>query len=187
MGGNDRLACRQVFISASSRSAKWAAKLAEHLRQRGITPWLDLEQLQPGDVWRQRTEQALRDCQYVITVFDSDENVDAAQRRVLTEVLNAIWDDRDKRLIPVLLRDARLPEFMQTAVPATGVQAVRIAEPRTDLDEAATKLAEMVSHDKASRPSRFGEFIRPAKANRREQARRLSYISGVADVLKSDR
>ena len=176
----------QVFISSSSRSAKLAAKLAEHLRQHGISPWLDLEELRPGDLWRHKMEDALRNCKYVVTIFDSNENVDAGQRRVLTEVLNAIWDDDGKRLIPVLLRDAKLPDFMHMAGPEAGVQAIRIAEPRTGLDEAARKLADLVRDDKTLRDSGIGESIRPAKRNLRDYERRLSYINGVADALKSD-
>ncbi len=175
----------QVFISSSERSRTLARTLADALRERGIAPWVDTDELLPGDDWRRRTEEALRQSKYVVTLFDSSGVVSPFERRTLTEVVNAMWQDDSKRLIPILLRDASLPDFMHTTVEPDGVQAIRVRDPRVEWRDAVDRVASIICEDNSLVDVDLGEVIRPAKGSRTAQAKRLSYIEGVAERLKS--
>lgn len=175
----------QVFISSSVRSKKWAEKLAEELRQSGASPWLDVQGLLPGTDWQRVTEEALHASKYVVTLFDSPGDIDPLQRRTISEVLNAMWQDDRKRLIPILLRDARLPDFMHSAVSHTGVHAIRVTDPRVEWKDAVAKLVTLIHEDKNLVDTKLGEVIQRGKRHKKDWAQRLSYIEGVAESLKS--
>jgi hypothetical protein len=175
----------QVFISSSVRSKKWAEKLAEELRGTGISSWLDTAALLPGTHWRQTMEEMLHASKYVVTLFDSSGDVDPVQRRTITEVLNAMWEEGGKRLIPILLRDARLPDFMHSAVSQAGVHAIRVSDPRVEWKDASTKVANLIREDKNLANVDLGEVIQLGEKHKQDQAQRLSYIEAFAQSLKS--
>ena len=103
-----------VFISYNSEDHDSVVELAMLLKRRGLSVWIDIWELQPGQPWVQGLEHAIRSCQSAIVAVGRSgmgpwQNVE--MRSALMLIVN------DKRpLIPVLLPDApnrvELPIFL---------------------------------------------------------------------------
>jgi hypothetical protein len=169
-----------VFISHSKRSEKYAEQLAAALRDNGFSPWLDTARIEPGQNWGEQIETALRSSHYIILLCDGPQEVDPWQRRTMSEVLNVMWEDKGKRLIPVLLRDAELPRFLHNAAKEGEVQAIRVKNPQKEWSRAVEDLVQVLKKEKQVGDIDLSESISPDENIESEQEERLSYIGGVA-------
>jgi hypothetical protein len=59
----------QIFISYSSRDKDWAEAFAKSLRSKGLTVWLDQDQIRVGDSINDAIERGLRESSYVLSVL----------------------------------------------------------------------------------------------------------------------
>src|SRR5262245_52149108 len=104
-----------VFLSHSSADSIGARAVAQLLRNAGVTVWLDLEKLRPGDRWSPALEAALKDSTHFVVLVGET----GVQRWVDREVRYAL--DRNTRnpnyrLIPLLAPGAKegtLPLFLK--------------------------------------------------------------------------
>ncbi|MCX6628192.1 MAG: TIR domain-containing protein [Candidatus Solibacter sp.] len=103
-----------VFLSYNSRDEVWTKRLKERLAAQGLRVWLDRDQIRPGDLFVEALGNGLKTSRAVVLIC-SPESV--GSRWVMTEYNRALvsMNDADEppRIIPVLLRDAQLPEFLQ--------------------------------------------------------------------------
>ena len=60
MTANDATLPVQVFISYAREDRAMARRLYADLQQAGVAPWLDVENLLPGQRWRIMINQAIR-------------------------------------------------------------------------------------------------------------------------------
>jgi CRP-like cAMP-binding protein len=93
----------QVFLSYARADAEFATRLVEDLRERGINVWYD-RQITGGNTWYEEIQKALDDCEMMIVVL-SPRSMES--RNVADE-----WHyylDENKRLVPVLYEDCRIP------------------------------------------------------------------------------
>jgi TIR domain len=101
-----------VFISHSSEDSVAARAIAESLRQRGINPWVDHEQIGPGDSILGRIEEGILDCD-VILVLISESFVKSRWCRAEYEPLLIREIESGRTLvIPVRLDDAEIPALL---------------------------------------------------------------------------
>lgn len=61
----------QVFICYAREDQKMARRLYDDLKRAGVTPWIDCEDLLPGQKWRLMINQALKNSAYVIVLLSS--------------------------------------------------------------------------------------------------------------------
>jgi MinD-like ATPase involved in chromosome partitioning or flagellar assembly len=90
-------------------------EIAHQLRDRGLNPWFDEEQLIPGDVWQDTFERVINQVGSV-AIFMGSNGIDRSQRIELT-VLLAEFSKRGLPIIPVLLPSADLsllPDFLSS-------------------------------------------------------------------------
>ncbi len=100
-----------VFLSHKSEDHTWVKTLKEALERRGVTVWLDQDEIRPGDRFVWALEQGLEASGAVVLVITpeslkSDWVADEYSRAL------ALANDGQLQLIPVLLRDAKLPGFL---------------------------------------------------------------------------
>jgi len=114
----------KVFISHSSKDAKFVRRLATDLRaHEGIDAWLDRWEINPGDKIPDRIEEALREADVFILVLSPDSVsspwVEYERQAWLTMQIDDEKRAREesrppaRRLIPVLYRDCQKPVFLQ--------------------------------------------------------------------------
>jgi hypothetical protein len=104
-----------VFLSHSSADKPWVIKLKDDLLHYGVSVWLDKDEIRPGDLFGKALEQALDSSQAVALVV-SPEAINSGW--VEEEYYRALSLAKDKQtpvqIIPVILRDAELPGFLQS-------------------------------------------------------------------------
>jgi len=119
-----------LFISYHREDREWASKLAAALHERGVEAWLDMNELKPGEEWRDSVLRALEDSPSVVFLISRG----AARSNYLAVELGMALAE-GKRIIPVLDEGVPLDEipgpirrrqYLQKAAPE--VIADKIAE-----------------------------------------------------------
>ena len=116
-----------MFISYSSADKPWARDLARALKQRGVSVWLDEEQLKPGENLFARIRDGLERSQNIVFLVGPGA---ARSNYVALELGMALGSARSKskRIIPVVARDVtsddipgpiRVKRYLERHDPAT--------------------------------------------------------------------
>jgi hypothetical protein len=94
-----------VFVSYKRNTAnrRFVNKMTEYLTEAGFDSWIDTEELQAGEDWREAIDQAIREALAVIVVLTPDA---VASQYVTYEWAFALGVGKD--VIPILYRDAPL-------------------------------------------------------------------------------
>ncbi|MDX2216701.1 MAG: toll/interleukin-1 receptor domain-containing protein [Oculatellaceae cyanobacterium bins.114] len=109
---NQRLICFKfgAFLSYNRKDKKRVEKIAEQLYQQGVAVWMDVNELQPGEVWQQRLEEFIEsDIFRTAVVFISKNNIGPWQRReidafIRKDISTQSRLNKNYPIIPVILR-----------------------------------------------------------------------------------
>ena len=96
-----------VFLAHSSLDKPFVKGVAESLKQRGLKPWLDEEQIAPGAFFQDVIEGAISKVR-TAAVFIGRTGIGRIQRMEIRVLLSACADN-EVRVIPVLLPGAEFP------------------------------------------------------------------------------
>ena len=102
----------RVFISYAREDRTMAQRLYNDLKQAGVKPWLDVEDLRPGQRWKDMINQAIRNSSYIITLLSSHSiSKRGFVQKELKKALDMVEElpPEDVLLIPVRL-DACEPQ-----------------------------------------------------------------------------
>ena len=129
-----------IFISHPQQgvSPEWPRRLARALQERGLTVWLDEDQIKPGEDWGHEILEGLERSSNVVFVVGAGANESNAVGLELGMVLAA-----GKRIIPVV--DADLPQE-EIPGPLKFRQPFKKDDPRIVAEEIAEALAVPQSH-----------------------------------------
>ncbi len=94
-----------VFLSYNSKDRIRAMKFARRLRRRGVVPWLDVEQMKPGDVWIDVLEKVLDSVRCTLVLI-SRTKYGPWQRIEVKKVLYSAVKRKGRLVIPVILQGA---------------------------------------------------------------------------------
>ena len=155
-----------VFISHSRASAPEVRKLADALRAHGLSTWWDGESLTAGQDWGETIKDALAASRAIVFVIEPGREPGRELRNEWSEALEAAWAQPGKRLIPLLLADAKVPPFLQDW------PALRIGEP-DDWARAGSVLAKALRTGAALRDEADPADKEAAKAESRRRRREL--------------
>ncbi len=101
-----------VFLSHNSVDKAWVSQLKDDLRRYGLKVWLDKDEIPPGDLFAKALEQGLEDSQAVALIISpaamASGWVEKEYYRALSLTNQAL------RLVPVILRQAEVPGFIQS-------------------------------------------------------------------------
>jgi hypothetical protein len=104
------------FISYSSGDRAYVRKLAEALRGRSRSVFLDVEQLKPGEPWQEALDQAVRSARSVLVLVGKSDIGPWAQAEIAYAIRRQI-EDPSFRVIAVIGPGAspeQLPPLLQT-------------------------------------------------------------------------
>jgi hypothetical protein len=91
----------KVFISYAQSDERLAEKIAESLKQAGITIRDYRQEILPGELWSEKASQALRDSDAMVVLLTPEA---ARSKQVRSEIDYALSRDAFKnRLIPVIV------------------------------------------------------------------------------------
>ncbi|MBD3306138.1 TIR domain-containing protein, partial [candidate division KSB3 bacterium] len=107
--GQDQMPTKiKVFISYAREDRQHAEHLCDALKQAGVSPWIDYENLLPGQRWKVAINQALRESTYVIALLSSRSlSKRGYVQKELKKALDMLdeFSPEDIFLIPVRLDD----------------------------------------------------------------------------------
>lgn len=87
----------KVFISHSHKDKEAAKQLAEKLKEKGVQPWFDEDNLKPGEAWEEQIKAAVVDSGTVVVFLGEG----APSPNVLVEAGMAMG--KGKRVLPVVV------------------------------------------------------------------------------------
>ncbi len=178
LGGIDAL----IISTPSIR--EWAEKLDATLRNAGLSTWIDYRDLKTGiSAWDQVGEVILQ-VKNVVALVGAKDDATERQRIVGSVALKGVSESSDKRMIPLLLGDAKLPVFVRVAARWSGrpIPSIRIADPARDWDQTVADLIEILKGQ--ADPLTKGEVIDTTEEDRRLRRERMEYIRQVIDEMK---
>ena len=106
----------RIFISYASEDRSKVIKLYESLRKDGFSPWLDVQELLPGQRWDDEISIALENSDIVLVCLS--ENAVTKEGYVQKEIKKALdkaleMPEGNVFLIPTRLDDCKVPRNMQ--------------------------------------------------------------------------
>jgi hypothetical protein len=106
-----------VFLCHNSEDKAAVIKIAEQLQQRGLKPWLDVWELQPGAIWQYELEKQIESIN-AVAVFAGQQGLGPWQSQEIYAFLQELMS-RNCPVIPVMLPETRmqphqLPIFLRS-------------------------------------------------------------------------
>ncbi|MCX5890309.1 MAG: toll/interleukin-1 receptor domain-containing protein [Deltaproteobacteria bacterium] len=102
----------RVFLIYAREDLEAARKLAAELREHGFKPWLDIEQITPGQVWQKAVIRGLEECAVALVLISehlSKKGFVQEEMKVALETLQERKKDMSP-VIPVRLDHSEVPE-----------------------------------------------------------------------------
>ena len=122
-----------VFLSYSAKDKEWVKAFSSELKKSGLDAWFDAAQLAPGERWRDRVQDALRESRFLIAIV-SPSSIHSPW--TFFEIGAAVADH--KRIIPVLTGGV---DWGDLPSPLTQFQGLKEQEPA----DAARRVAEVLT------------------------------------------
>lgn len=161
-----------VFLSHPTAESKLAERLSKGLEGRGLSVWFDLEKLAPGSNWRHETEKAIHDAGHILLLIGPKEP-DEIQQFTWRTALEAVWEDPEKHLIPVLYHGADLPAFVLSGSTRDEIEVLRLEDPQY-LQVVIDAIAKIVRGEQA-------ELVRKKKVEIKSVAGKPTTVTGVIE------
>jgi hypothetical protein len=165
-----------VFLSYPTAYRDFAEGLRNELTRSGLQVWSSNGVHPPETDWQRLIEEATRSSRNLLVIVGPQSGVDPAQQFTWQAVLQSIWQDPEKCLIPVLLRGAEPPPFVYSGSSKDEVQVIRVENPRSVRNTAQAVLeiiqgtptrsvvSTVVYPDQEERQSRLSEIEQFAKS-----------------------
>ncbi len=117
---------RQVFLIYAKEDIEKAKSLAQELKQRGFNPWLDIDEILPGQVWKKAVLSALEESSAALVLIT--ENLAAKKGFVIKELEAAmeVLQENEKGISPVI--PVRLSDSVKVPDKLSHIQWVNLFE-----------------------------------------------------------
>jgi hypothetical protein len=102
-----------VFISHAAEDSEEARKIAYALRARGLSTWMDVENIQPGQEWADEIEKVIRTSRVIVPIIGSSTKPRGRISREWSSILEHAWENPDLPILPVILDDVDPPNFLR--------------------------------------------------------------------------
>jgi hypothetical protein len=82
----------------------------------GLDPWVDFKDLSPGQRWKDELERAADAAEWFLILVGTDSRATPWQEAEWSAALSRTWQDRDKRVLPIVFGEASPPPFLRNWV-----------------------------------------------------------------------
>jgi hypothetical protein len=106
---------RKVFLVYAKKDVEYAKTVADLLRASGFKPWIDIEDILPGQIWKLEIARALSQSSSVVVIF-SENTMNSSLSKIEIEELLANRSARGTRevpIIPIRVDQAPLPKELE--------------------------------------------------------------------------
>ena len=175
-----------AFILYTPSVKEWAEKLDARLRKSGLSTWIDYRDLKTGiSLWEQ-LEKAVSRTDNIVVLAGRKDDATERQRNAGSVALGSIYENPDQRMIPLLLGDAKLPNFVRAAASWTQrpIPSLLIRDPSHDWDRVVSDLVEILQGK--AEPQDKGQVIDTSEEDRRLWEERMEYMRQVIAEWKDE-
>lgn len=109
-----RRQARHVFIVYARDDLETAKRLAKVMKDAGLNPWLDVEQLVPGQVWKKAVLKALEESSIALVIVSNNLQKDGFVREELNAAMKLLQSRETDvvPIVPVRVDDSSVPEAL---------------------------------------------------------------------------
>jgi hypothetical protein len=107
-------ALRRVFIMYAREDLPQAREIASLLKENGLNPWLDVEEIEGGQLWKDEIEKALDDSAMAVVLTSKNFANSSLAMHELNRALNQMEssDKATSPIIPVKIDSTALPNSL---------------------------------------------------------------------------
>jgi len=138
-----------VFISYVHENRDLVDRLANELKERGVTVWLDRNDIEPGARWQDAIKRAIRSGKFFIACFSQESN--ERDRSYMREEVNVAIDELRPRpsnkiwFIPTLLNNTTIPsQRISNVEDLSDINVVKLHE---DWNKGINLILRVLEHD----------------------------------------
>ncbi len=102
----------KIFLSYAREDRKRVEKIYEKLLQHNFSPWMDIKNILPGELWQNSIEAAIKNSDFFILCI-SNKSTKRGMIQKEIQIAFDIWSEMfesDIYLIPVRLEECKIPE-----------------------------------------------------------------------------
>lgn len=125
----------KVFISHVGCDKPFALKLASDLEERGVAPWIDIQEIKVGESIFWKIIEALEESDYLIIVISQE----AWNSEWVKNEIAAAWEmqikNKGKFILPVYYKDTKIPLLLR---------GIKYADFRTDYQSGLNELLQVL-------------------------------------------
>lgn len=105
---------KRVFLIYAREDLDAARRLAEFLRERGFRPWLDVDEVAPGEVWKKSVLRALEESAVALVLVSEHLGKKGFVQEELKVALSALQERQRgvSPVIPVRLSESPVPDSL---------------------------------------------------------------------------
>ncbi len=81
-----------------------------------MEPWVDFNDLQPGQRWREELERAIDAAQWFVILVGAKSRATPWQEAEWSAALARSWADHEKRVLPVVFGEGDAPPFLRNCL-----------------------------------------------------------------------
>lgn len=105
---------RRVFVIYARKDLPTAKELARLLKEHGFEPWLDVEQIEAGQIWKDAVNEALDESSIAIVLCSENLEKSATSMEELNRAISKMEsnDRMTSPIIPVKIDQAEVPKVI---------------------------------------------------------------------------
>ncbi|MGH1339459.1 MAG: TIR domain-containing protein [Aureispira sp.] len=176
-------ASNTIFLAHASEDKPFVRKLYKTLKQNGLNPWFDEEDLPPGVDWNRYIKKVIREAKFFVICISrqSIQKTGYVQKEIRTALGYFEQKPPDTfYLIPTLIDNIELPDVSVGTINLIDYQAVRLFQPggTTKLVQFLQKQMNLIQEVKKNEKPMFDEIRGEVAAGRLDKVLRLleSYV-----------
>ncbi len=127
-----------IFISYAREDLELAREIYFELRRAGLKPWLDKEDMLPGETWRSRIDQIIRSSRYFVALLSSNSLTKKGYVQKELKVALSVLDELPAAEIFII--PVRIDECEPRDERISSLNWIDLCDPREDLIKRITAL-----------------------------------------------
>ncbi|MEM6394982.1 MAG: TIR domain-containing protein [Bacteroidota bacterium] len=118
-----------IFLAHASEDKPYVRKLYKKLQDSGLEPWLDEENLMPGEKWDDKIKEAIKNARFFMACLSSHS---VSRSGYIQKELRMALSELEQKasdviyFIPVLIEDVELPNITVGTISMSDYQAAKI-------------------------------------------------------------
>lgn len=112
MSGTSKKDSYDVFISYASKDSNAANTIADKCKNLGLDVWIDSNEIEAGEKWRDKIESAIRSCDVVVIIISKDALSSDWVNKEWSIICEEKWSRPKISILPIKLDNTITPPFL---------------------------------------------------------------------------